>query len=84
MCAVTGAVTRGCCGVNLLKGKDRGRNGIPARSRARSLRCGGRQGSPLRFDECARERRALDRHPRCGWLAAMNFRLIPGLQILSL
>ncbi len=29
--AVTGAVTRGCCGVNVLKAKDRGGMGVPAR-----------------------------------------------------
>jgi hypothetical protein len=37
-----------------------------------SLRCGDRQGSALRSDERAGERRALDRHPRCGCFRAMR------------
>jgi hypothetical protein len=69
--AVTGAVTRGCCGVNVLKAKGRSRNGHPgAACAAYSLRCGGRQGaSPLRG---APRTRALDRHPRCGCFPAMR------------
>ena len=48
--AVTGAVTRGCCGVNVLKAKDRCWNRRPGALRACSLRCAVRKGSPLRSD----------------------------------
>lgn len=44
------AVTRSCCGVNVLKGKERGAMRLLARLRACSLRCAVRKGSSLRFD----------------------------------
>jgi hypothetical protein len=54
---VPAGVTLGCCGVNVLKAKDRGRNRRPGALTRGSLRCGGRQGSALRSDERAKERR---------------------------
>jgi hypothetical protein len=44
---------QGCCGVNLLKAKDRAGTGIPARLTPRSLRSAVRKGSSLRSDRCA-------------------------------
>ena len=48
--------------------------GVPARSRARSLRSAVRKGSPLRSDRCAARwrTRGLDRRLRCGCFAAMR------------
>jgi len=61
----------GCYGVNVLKAKDRGGNGHPgAADAASTLRCGSRQGSPLRSDE-----RAEDRAPLTAILAAAVLQL---------
>jgi hypothetical protein len=68
----------GCCGsnlgllrVNVLKTKDRGGTGIPARSRAVASAAVAVKG--LRFAPMNGQRTpALDRHPRCGWFAAMR------------
>jgi hypothetical protein len=48
----------GCCGVNVLKIKGSKLKGRPGALTRGTLRCGGRQGSSLRFDERSGERRA--------------------------
>jgi hypothetical protein len=60
------AVTRGCCGVNVLKRKRQDGNGRPgARVASAAVAVKG-----LRFAAMnAQSAPALDRHPRCGWLA---------------
>jgi len=65
----TGAVTLGCCGVNVLKAKDRGGSGHPGALTRGTLRCGSRQGASLAA------RRAGERPPLTAILAAAVLQL---------